>query len=115
VLAKHKDLAGFRWSQPHRGLEQYRLAAARGPQDDARFSLIRFKRNVLQRHLSVERDGDAFESQHRGAGFRGHQFPTWLTKTLVISTSSTKINTVANTMACVVDLPTPCVPPVVRR
>ena len=42
-------------------------------------------------------------------------YPAWLTKILVISTSSTKISTVATTIACVVDRPTPCVPPVVRK
>ena len=40
--------------------------------------------------------------------------PPWLTKILVISRSSTKIRTVATTIACVVARPTPCVPPVVR-
>src|ERR1035441_6289370 len=115
VLAEHKNLAGFRFRQPHGGLQEYRLAAARRSQDDARLALERRKRNVAQRHLSIERDRDVFEAQHRNAGFHGHQEPPWLTKTLVISRSSTKIRTVAITIACVVDRPTPWVPPVVRN
>ena len=61
-----------------------------------------------------EADGDVLEAQD-GRGGVGHYCGAWLTKILVSIKSRMKIRIVAATTACVVALPTPWVPPVVRR
>ena len=48
-------------NQSHRRLQQHGLAAAGRSQNHPRFAFVRLKRNVVQRQLAVEGDGDVFE------------------------------------------------------
>src|SRR5262249_23687861 len=68
-----------------------------------------------QRGLAVEGNAHVFKSEDRFLPRLPGHAPPVLMKILVNSRSITKISTVATTIACVVDRPTPCVPPVVRR
>ena len=74
------------------------------------------KETSRERVGAFEAHGDVVEAQDRTVPrFVRHYDAAWLTKILVSIRSSMKISTVAATTACVVERPTPCVPPVVRR
>src|SRR5262249_10309194 len=115
VLPEYKDLSGLRLYQAHRRFQQYGFAAAGGSENDSRLSLAGLKRDVDQRLVIVEGDADVLEAQHGMVRILRHHPPLGPMNTLVSSRSMRKIRTVATTIACVVERPTPCVPPVVRR
>src|SRR5579864_1439781 len=117
VLSKNVYRTGIGPDQAHGSLQQHGLSAGRGAQNNARFTLAHFEGQIFQGWNAVERHADALESQNRLRMIRGHQDEetSWLVKMRVRKKVRTKINTEAATTACVVALPTPCVPPVARN
>src|SRR5215475_5693031 len=134
-FSEDEDSSCVRFHQSQREFQDSALARSSDAEEHFGFTAVKFERDSLQDLFAFKSNGNVFESKHnlfgKSVGRRSVcVLGTWRRKLVshyaafvprttirnrVISTSTVRIRTDDATTACVVERPTPWVPPVVER